>query len=55
MTGTDRDPGSARPVFLLGSQRCGTTALFEGKVGRRKNHVAVRIEREFQRPPVAER
>ncbi len=27
MTGTDRDPGSARPVFLLGSQRCGTTAL----------------------------
>jgi flagellar motor switch protein FliM len=29
--------------------RCGTVALFEGKVGRRKNHVAVRIDRELVR------
>jgi hypothetical protein len=25
--------------------------LFEGKVGRRKNHVAVRIDRELVRSP----
>ncbi len=33
--------------------RCGSTCLFEGKVGRRKNNVAVRIEREVPRsiPP----
>ncbi len=30
--------------------RCGTVALFEGRVGRRKNRVAVRIEREIDRP-----
>ena len=30
--------------------RCGTTPLFEGRIGRRKNHVAVRIERELPRP-----
>ena len=41
-------PGSR---ILLGTQpdsmvllRCGTTVLFEGRVGRRKNRVAVRIE-----------
>ena len=26
--------------------RCGATRLFEGKVGRRKNRMAVRIERD---------
>jgi flagellar motor switch protein FliM len=30
--------------------RCGATPLFEAKVGRRKNRVAVRIEREYVRP-----
>ncbi len=30
--------------------RCGTTTLFEGRVGRRKSRVAVRIEREVPRP-----
>ena len=35
--------------------RCGATALFEGRVGRRKNRVAVRIEREVPRTPPAER
>jgi flagellar motor switch protein FliM len=30
--------------------RCGGTPLFEAKVGRRKNRVAVRIERELVRP-----
>jgi flagellar motor switch protein FliM len=29
--------------------RCGSVALFEGRVGRRKNHLAVRIEREVLR------
>jgi flagellar motor switch protein FliM len=29
--------------------RCGTIGLFEGKVGRRKNNVAVRIERDLLR------
>ena len=29
--------------------RCGTVPLFEGRVGRRKNRVAVRIEREIVR------
>ncbi len=29
--------------------RCGATTLFEGRVGRRKNRVAVRIEREVPR------
>jgi flagellar motor switch protein FliM len=36
-------PGA--PVQL----RCGTTALFEAKVGRRNNRIAVRIEREAPR------
>ncbi|MCW3475113.1 flagellar motor switch protein FliM [Limobrevibacterium gyesilva] len=35
--------------------RCGATTLFEGKVGRRKNRVAVRIEGEVPRPPAGER
>lgn len=35
--------------------RCGTVALFEGRVGRRKNNVAVRIERDVPRPAIAER
>ncbi len=38
-------PGS--PVQL----RCGAIPLFEGKVGRRKSRIAVRIEREIARPP----
>jgi flagellar motor switch protein FliM len=44
--------GLDAPVQL----RCGSVALFEGKVGRRKNHVAVRIDRELVRnPTTAER
>lgn len=35
--------------------RCGGTAMFEARLGRRKSRVAVRIEREIARPPVAER
>ena len=35
--------------------RCGTVTLFEGQVGRRKNRLAVRIEREVPRPPHGER
>ena len=35
--------------------RCGSVALFEGYVGRRKNNVAVRIEREIARPPQGDR
>jgi flagellar motor switch protein FliM len=35
--------------------RCGGTALFEGRVGRRKQQVAVRIEQPVPRPPPAER
>jgi flagellar motor switch protein FliM len=35
--------------------RCGATTLFEGKVGRRKNRVAVRIESEVARPQPGER
>jgi len=35
--------------------RCGTVSLFEGRVGRRKNHVAVRIERDIPRGPQADR
>jgi flagellar motor switch protein FliM len=29
--------------------RCGSVTMFEGKIGRRKNRVAVRIEREVVR------
>ena len=39
------------PVLL----RCGTVALFEGKVGRRKNHVAVRIDQELSRTAASDR
>jgi len=39
------------PVLL----RCGAVVLFEGRVGRRKSRVAVRIEREIARPQVVER
>jgi len=35
--------------------RCGTVVLFEGRVGRRKNRVAVRIERDVPRPQPGER
>lgn len=35
--------------------RCGTVTLFEGQVGRRKNRLAVRIEREVARPALGER
>ena len=35
--------------------RCGATALFEGKVGRRKNRIAVRIDREVPRISPTER
>src|SRR5690348_11604406 len=38
-------PGSAIQL------RCGTAALFEARVGRRKDRIAVRIEREIARPP----
>jgi flagellar motor switch protein FliM len=41
-------PGA--PVQL----RCGAVALFEGRVGRRKNRVAVRIEREIAQHPQEE-
>jgi flagellar motor switch protein FliM len=35
--------------------RCGATSLYEGRVGRRKNHIAVRIDREVTRPRPADR
>ncbi len=35
--------------------RCGAVSMFEGKIGRRKNRVAVRIEREVVRPREGER
>ncbi len=38
-------PGSAVQL------RCGTVTLFEGRVGRRKNRVAVRIDSEVAQPP----
>src|SRR5208337_2408825 len=43
--------GLDAPVRL----RCGPVSLFEGKVGRRKNHVAVRIDHELARNQAAER
>jgi flagellar motor switch protein FliM len=39
--------GPGAPVQL----RCGTVTLFEGRVGRRKNRVAVRIDHEVIQPP----
>jgi flagellar motor switch protein FliM len=55
----DLRPGS-RIVLNTGpdatvSIRCGTVAMFEGKIGRRKNRVAVRIEREVPRVRDSER
>ena len=55
----DLKPGS-RIVLNTGPEaivriRCGTVAMFEGKIGRRKNHVAVRIEREIPRVREGER
>ena len=49
----DLKPGS-RIVLNTGPEatvriRCGAVPMFEGKIGRRKNHVAVRIERETPR------
>ena len=35
--------------------RCGSVPMFEGKIGRRKNHIAVRIEREVIRLKEGER
>jgi len=35
--------------------RCGAVPLFEGRIGRRKNRVAVRIERDIPREPAADR
>jgi flagellar motor switch protein FliM len=35
--------------------RCGAVTLFEGRVGRRKSRIAVRIERDLQRPQLTER
>ena len=32
--------------------RCGTVRLFQAQVGRRKNHVAVRLEGPLERPPL---
>ena len=32
--------------------RCGTVRLFQAQVGRRKNHVAIRIEGALERPPL---
>jgi flagellar motor switch protein FliM len=42
--------GLGAPVLL----RCGTVPMFEAKVGRRKNRMAIRIEREIQRPAPGE-
>jgi flagellar motor switch protein FliM len=35
--------------------RCGATTLFEARIGKRKNRMAVRIEREVPRTPASER
>jgi flagellar motor switch protein FliM len=35
--------------------RCGAVVLFEGRVGRRKNRIAVRIERDIPRLQQTER
>ena len=39
------------PVLI----RCGAVPLFEGRVGRRKNRIAVRIERDLPRTQQTER
>jgi flagellar motor switch protein FliM len=43
--------GPGAPVQI----RCGAVPLFEGRVGRRKSRVAVRIERDIVRAPPTER
>ena len=43
--------GPGAPVQI----RCGSVVLFEGRVGRRKSHVAVRIEREVPRVQAGDR
>ncbi|HEY8290740.1 MAG TPA: flagellar motor switch protein FliM [Acetobacteraceae bacterium] len=43
--------GPGAPVHM----RCGAVSLFEGRVGRRKNRVAVRIDRELPRTQAGER
>jgi flagellar motor switch protein FliM len=43
--------GPNSPVEL----RCGSVTLFEGRIGRRKNRIAVRIEREVVRPAPSDR
>ncbi len=55
----DLKPGS-RIVLNNGPEsavriRCGAVPMFEGKIGRRKNHIAVRIERETPRQRDGER
>ena len=37
------------------SVRCGPVALFEGRMGQKKNNVVVKIERELIRPPTNDR
>ena len=37
------------------SVRCGSVALFEGRMGQKNNNVAVKIERELARAPIPER
>jgi flagellar motor switch protein FliM len=49
----DLKPGS-RIILNTGPDsavliRCGSITMFEGKIGRRKNRIAVRIEREVTR------
>ena len=55
----DLKPGT-RIVLNTGPEavvrlRCGAVPMFEGRIGRRKNHVAVRIEREILRVREGER
>lgn len=55
----DLKPGMVIPLNTgpgaMVQVRCGTVPLFEGRVGRRKNNVAVRIERDVPRGPTSER
>jgi flagellar motor switch protein FliM len=37
------------------SVRCGSVALFEGRMGQKNNNVAVKIERELARAPIPDR
>ena len=56
-----RDGAAARHRIVLNTAlgapvlvRCGAVPLFEGRVGRRKNRIAVRIERDLPRPQQTE-